>query len=201
MYPLRRTIFYLRWGVVAGILVLHLVMNNPVWHLLARIDLAGGSTGWYRYKLIDDFFTHFSEWWMLGTKSTAHWWDWGSNDVTNQYVLEGVTGGLLTLTLFIMIIILAFRGVKRFQCRIGSHTARRVMAWAVGASLFVHCVIFIGVSYFGQIQLLWFLILAMTGSLSSASDSIRRIVVFLGNKNPQGVLTRVSDTSTSPIYH
>lgn len=200
MYPLRMTMVYLRWGAVVGILALHLVMKNPVWHLLARIDLVGGSTGWYRYKLIDDFFTHFGEWWMLGTKTTAHWWDWGSNDVTNQYVLEGVNGGLLTLSLFILIIILAFRGVKRFQSRIGSNTARRIMAWAVGASLFVHCVIFIGVSYFGQIQLLWFLTLAMTGSLSSASDSIRRIVVFLGNNKPQGALTRGTDTPASPIY-
>ncbi|MCH7544878.1 MAG: hypothetical protein IID30_00550 [Planctomycetes bacterium] len=200
MYPLRMTMVYLRWGAVAGILILHMVMNNPVWHLLARIDLAGGSTGWYRFKLIDDFFTHFGEWWLLGTKSTAHWWDWGSNDITNQYVLEGVNGGLLTLTLFILLIILAFRGVKRFQSRIDTNMARRVMAWAVGASLFVHCVIFIGVSYFGQIQLLWFLTLAMTGSLASASDSIRRIVVFLGNNKPQGVLTRASDTPTSPIY-
>ncbi len=199
MYPLRKTMVYLRWGAVAGILILHIVMKGPVWHLLARIDLAGGSTGWYRYKLIDDFFTHFGEWWLLGTKSTAHWWAWGSNDVTNQYVLEGVNGGLLTLTLFILIIILAFRGVKRFRNRIGTNKTHRLLAWAVGASLFVHCVIFIGVSYFGQIQLLWFLILAMTGSLSSASDSIHRIVVFLGNKNSQAELTRVPDTGTSPI--
>jgi hypothetical protein len=154
-----------------GLFLLHIAMTMPVWHLLTRIDLTRGSNGWYRYKLIDDFITHFNEWWLVGTKSTSHWWQWGTNDVTNQYVLEGVTGGLLTLILFLVTIAWAFRGVGKFENQIGRSTARRVMAWSLGVSLFVHCVIFIGVSYFGQSMLLWYLTLAMIGSLSPTNST------------------------------
>lgn len=167
LYPIRKQLIWIRWGGVAGLFLLHIVMTSPVWHLLARIELTKGSNGWYRYKLIDDFIRHFSEWWLVGTKSTKHWWEWGSNDVTNQYVLEGVTGGLLTLVLFILSIVIAFRCIGRFEACVGTSQTKRAMAWALGVSLFIHCVIFIGVSYFGQSMMLWYLMLAMVGSLSA----------------------------------
>lgn len=177
-YPFRGALPFVRWGCIVGLLLLHFVMNNPVWHLLARIDLAGGSTGWYRYKLIDDFINHFGEWWALGTTSTSTWWEWGSNDVTNQYVLEGVTGGLMTLILFVLVIVLAFRGIGRCSSRLQGGSSNRLFAWAVGASLFVHCGIFIGVSYFGQMSMLWFLTLAMAASLSTIFPVQRTIGVL-----------------------
>ena len=49
----------------------------------------------------------------------------------------------------------------------GTSQIKRAMAWALGVSLFIHCVIFIGVSYFGQSMMLWYLMLAMIGSLSA----------------------------------
>jgi hypothetical protein len=42
-----------------------------------------------------------------------------------------------------------------------------MLAWALGVSLFVHAVSFIGVSYFGQITMLWYLSLAVPSSLAS----------------------------------
>jgi len=41
-----------------------------------------------------------------------------------------------------------------------------ILSWALGVSLFVHCMSFLGVSYFGQISMLWYLSLAMIASLS-----------------------------------
>jgi hypothetical protein len=179
LYRFRRWMGTLRILVVIGLLMLQLVMNHPIWHLLTRIDLTGGSTGWYRYKLIDDFMRHIGDWWLLGTKSAASWREWGANDITNQYVLEGVTGGLLTLLIFIVVIVLAFRAVGRFENLFGQERSRTLMAWAIGASLAVHAVIFIGVSYFGQIQMLWYLTLATIGSLSPASRTVRRLAVLV----------------------
>lgn len=166
LYPIRKKLVWIRWGGAMALVLLHIAMAMPVWHLLSKIDLAHGSKGWYRYKLIDDFISHFSEWWLFGTKSTAHWWEWGSNDITNQYVLEGVTGGFVTLVLFVITIVISFRGVGKFESQIGRVRSRRIMAWSLGVSLFIHCVIFIGVSYFGQSMMLWYLTLAMIGSLS-----------------------------------
>jgi hypothetical protein len=171
-YPLRNRMRWIRWGAVAALLPLQMVMKNPVWHLIVRADIVGGSTGWHRYHLIDEAIKHFGEWWAVGTQDTAHW-GYGLEDVTNQYVLEGVRGGVLTLALFVAIISLAFAGVGRLV-RCARNQRERILAWALGVSLFVHVTSFIGVSYFGQINMLWYLTLAMIGSLAPARALVRR---------------------------
>ncbi len=164
LLPLRLYLSQLRWMTVAMLVLLHIVMIAPVWHLIARISAVGGSTGWHRYNLIDNAIERFPEWAFLGTRSTAHW-GWGLQDITNQYVLEGVRGGFLRLALFIAIIALCFRAVGRAWRVFKPYSPDFMMAWAVGVSLAVHCVSFIGVSYFGQITMLWYFTLAMAANL------------------------------------
>ncbi|MDM8007799.1 MAG: hypothetical protein QUV05_16790 [Phycisphaerae bacterium] len=166
-FPLRSYMRWVRWGVLLAVLILHMVMRAPVWHLLARIDLVGGSTGWHRFFLIDQTIRRFSEWWLLGTASTAHW---GGNlfDVTNQYVLMCVQGGLVTLLLFVYMIACAFAGVGRLWRTSDPMTAQIMVAWSFGVCLFVHCVSFMAGSYFGQIVMIWYLLLAMIASLDPA---------------------------------
>jgi hypothetical protein len=190
LFPLRRRMAWVRWFAVLTIIGLHLVMKAPVWHLISRVSFAQGSTGWYRYKLIDDFIRHFDEWWLIGTSSRATWFGEGYWQITNQYVAEGVNGGLLTLTLFFILIAFAFYGVGRIWRRAARRRFRLLpldrqaphqprprparpkssaplaMAWALGVSLFVHCVMFTGVTYFGQSILVWYLTLAFIGSLT-----------------------------------
>ena len=43
-------------------------MKAPVWALIQRIDIVGGSSGWHRYELIDQCIKHFSDWWLMGVK-------------------------------------------------------------------------------------------------------------------------------------
>lgn len=171
-YPLRRQMRAIRWGVLLLLVTLHMVMKAPVWNLIARIDLVSGNTGWHRYYLIDRAIYHFGEWWALGTHSTAPW-GFGLQDVTNQYILEGVRGGALTMLLFILIIALAFGSVGRLWRACGRDEYRARMAWAMGVALFVHCQNFIAVSYFGQMILPWYLLLATIASLSASSSAIR----------------------------
>ena len=171
-FVFRRHMRGVRWTLVAAVIALHLVMKQPVWHLISRIDFAGGSTGYYRFTLIDATIQHFSEWWLLGIQSNAAWGkDYGHyvDDITNQYVLEGLRGGIWALTLFVLLIAAAFGSVgRRWRLEEGKR-ANLIMSWALGVSLFVHCVIFIGVSYFGQITMLWYLTLAMIGSLAPSA--------------------------------
>ncbi len=106
-FAARRHMRAVRWTVFGLLVVLHLVMQAPVWHLVARIDLVGGSTGWHRFNLINQFILRVNEWWLLGVKSVE---SWGVvlGDITNQYILEGVRGGSLALALFVALIIMAF---------------------------------------------------------------------------------------------
>lgn len=156
---------YVRWGALLVLVFLHMVMEAPVWHLISRVSAVGGSTGWHRYHLIDKAIANFGEWCFLGVRSTAHWGN-GLEDVTNQYILEGVRGGFLTLCIFITIIVYGFRYIGKLWRASSNSTPRLAMSWALGVSLFVHCMNFLGISYFGQINMIWYLLLAMIGSLA-----------------------------------
>lgn len=205
LFPLRRWLSHLRWGAVLGLIALQLFMANPVWHLLARAQLVPHSTGWYRFKLIDAFFNHFGEWWLMGTESYSKWWVYGFDAITNEYILQGVEGGILTLGLFLAIIAVAFYGIGRIwrgearrHSRLGRLTAtqtrslrarrlrwgresagRLAMAWALGVALFIHCVVFIGVSNFGQTVLVWYLTLGFIGSLTPLRSRKRAVAARL----------------------
>lgn len=174
-FPARYLMQYVRWGVVFMLILLHIVMKAPVWQLIARVDIVGGSTGYHRFMLVDQAIKRFSEWWLLGTTSTAHWGHF-LFDVANQYVSEAVRGGLVTLLLFLTIIALAFRGVGTIWRIAGEDKSKVVMAWAMGCSLFIHCVSFIGLHYLGQILVIWYILLASIGSLVPASVKFIQVV-------------------------
>lgn len=154
-----------RYALVVMLITLHFVMEGPVWALIARVSAVGGSTGWHRKHLIDQAIAFFPEWWMLGTKTTEHWGH-GLYDVTNQYILEGVRGGIWGMALFVTAIVLAFRAVGKALQSEQTRGGLFWIKWAVGASLFTHCMCFIGVSYFGQTRASWFLTLALAATIS-----------------------------------
>jgi hypothetical protein len=157
---------------------LHLFMNAPVWHLISRVNVIGGSTGWHRFHLIDTAIENVSEWWLFGTQSTAHW-GYGLLDVTNQFVLEGVRGGLLTLVMFVAIIALAFQRVGRLRISAEALPDRypSMLAWGLGVVLFVHVTSFLAVSYFGQIIMVWYMTLGMIGGVEPRTRVQRAMVV------------------------
>lgn len=161
-FPLRRYMRLVRWGVLLSLTALHMMMNAPVWHLIARVSAVGGSTSWHRYNLINKAINHFGDWCFLGISSTRHW---GVLDITNHYIIEGLRGGFVTLLLFIVFISLGFRAVGILWRRWAFDQYRCILSWCLGVSLFVHCMQFLGVSYFGQIYIVWYLILAMIGSM------------------------------------
>jgi len=160
-FPLRRYTGNAAWGVVVLLFALHMVMRSPVWHLLARISVVSGSTGWHRYHLINEAVNHFSEWLVLGTRDTAHW-GFGLEDVTNQYILEGVRGGFVTLVLFCVILFIAARVFLRLALQ-PRERSEQYLAWASFVTAVAHGISFIGVSYFGQIAMIWYLLLAGAG--------------------------------------
>ncbi|MCP3903383.1 MAG: hypothetical protein GY715_07080 [Planctomycetes bacterium] len=189
LFPLRGWMSAIRWSAAVGLVILHLVMQAPVWHLISRVDVIAGSTGWYRYKLIDGFIRNFDLWFLTGSRAYERIWGETYRAVTNHFIFEGVEGGLLTLALFVAIVVLAFRGAGRL-CRCEQRRpAQRMLAWALGASLFVHCVDFTAVSYFGQVLLVWYACLGFIASLAPEREASRvtvRVVAApaLGHPTP-----------------
>ena len=155
------------WALCGLTIALHLVMKAPVWHLISRVNIVGGSTGWHRYHLIDQAAEHFGEWVLIGTRSTTHW-GWNLGDITNQYVLEGVRGGLGTLVLFIALLVWAVKIVGGYSlCCV--QVKQQWLAWAICVSILGHCISFIGVSYFGQIEMLLYFMFALVALIYELS--------------------------------
>lgn len=173
MWYLRNNMRIIRWGILASLLLMHMLMQAPVWFIIARMsDILGGS-GWHRSEIIDQAINHFDEWWLLGTKSTGHWMATtlavspDSADITNNFVGIGVSGGLITLILFTVVIVYCFKGLgEKLKCSGDDPLSNKFMLWAMGVALFSHIVSFMSVGYFDQIIVFWYLLLA---SISTAS--------------------------------
>ena len=158
MWPIRNRMRLVRWGIVITIVSLHLVMKAPVWHLISRIDISGGSSAYHRFALIDQCIRHFGDWWLVGVKSTYDW-GWDMWDTANQYVSVCDNSGLLPFILFVAIIVYSFKYLGKARKAVATKK-RQVFLWALGASLFANVVAFVGISYWDQTQVVWFGLLA-----------------------------------------
>ena len=188
-FPLRSQLRLIYVLLIVLACILHFVMQAPIWHLISRIDLVGGSTGHHRYRLIDAAIDRFPEWWMIGTGSTAHW-GWGLYDVTNQFVLEAVKGGLWALLAICGVFVFGYAVVGRELVRLAAlriETSRN-RAWSslarvsadeafvfgLGAALCTQMAIFLAVSYFGQTTVVWQFLVALAACMVQWSADARR---------------------------
>jgi hypothetical protein len=176
MYFFRWAMPSLRMAVVLAGILLHVAMIAPVWHLFARINFFKGSTGWWRYLIIDRFIGAWDEWALMGTTRSQSWLPGNTFvDVTNHYVTEGVSGGIVKLSLFIALIVIGFvfisRATRRLDEFAGGHHRLAVnvrktwVAWCVGICLSVHVMAYFATAYFGQAVMLQFLTFALAASV------------------------------------
>jgi hypothetical protein len=162
-WQLRHRMRAVRWSILFGIIALHLVMKAPVWFLIARFQVVPGASSHHRAKIVDTFVKHIGDWWALGVQSTEDW-GWEMEDVANQYCVVAKHGGLLALILFVRVLFAGFWEAGRRRA-LARDFPTEFLFWAFGVMLFAHAVSFIGISYFDQVKMLWFVSLAMLGSL------------------------------------
>ena len=158
LWQLRRHMREARWGLVFAVIGLALVMKAPVWYIITKVNIVGGDS-WDRANLIDQAVRHFGGWWLIGTRDNANWGDF-TWDQCNQYISEGLQGGVFTMLLFFAILSRSFGmlGQKRKQAE---GTIQEWYFWCLGAALFAHVICFLGIDYFDQTRTLWFVFLAM----------------------------------------
>jgi hypothetical protein len=186
-----RTLIWI--GFASVILLLHFfIMKAPVWHLMSRFDFTGGSTGYHRFAVFDAFVHHFSDWYLTGS-ANARDWRWEMQDVTNQFVAEGIAGGFLTLSMFVLVLVWGFANVGRELRRISSQSGPRDSAtewhvWLVGVALFIHTVTFWGLTYFSQLLVLLYVQFGIAGAVGAG----------LAPGGQGGHRTKIASTITRP---
>jgi hypothetical protein len=165
-WPLRRKMRWVRRGIIAVLILLHVVMHGPVWSLIEHIDIVGGNSGYHRYQLIDQCIHHFWDWWLFGTLANSSW-GWDMWDTANVFVGTAEGSGLLGLILFVALFSRSFRAIGNARAAFETDGAKQFELWTVGCVVFTQLMIFVGVDYFDQTRMLWYLILciviAMTG--------------------------------------
>jgi hypothetical protein len=167
-WPLRRRMRIVRWTIALLLVSLHLLMRAPVWHLIARVSLSEGSSSYHRYELVNQCILHFWDWALVGTKNYASW-GWMMWDLCNQYVRTADTGGLIPLIALIAILVYGFKYVGRARRYYEGDRKRERFIWAISACLFANAVAFMGVSYFDQIIVPWYAVLAMISVVTLAA--------------------------------
>jgi len=158
LWPIRNYMRVMRWTLLLTLLGLALIMKAPVWFIIAHVDVVSSSSGWHRAELVDTFVNHFSEWCLIGTNRND---TWGSEmvDTSNQFIAQGISGGLLGLVFFVTI-------VKRGFSRLGK--SRRLVTdgrgqwflWCLSAVMLAHVIAFWGTAYWDQTNFWWLAYLA-----------------------------------------
>jgi len=183
MWPLRRRMKEIRIGLVFAVLGLAMIMKAPVWFVIAHIDLTGGSSGYHRAELIDQFVRHFPDWWLLGASNPDNW-GFDMWDTQNEFVNIGETGGLLALILFIAMITRCFSRLGKARKRAAGRGIDGWFAWLLGAALFAHIVGFFGVNYFDQSKIGWFALLAMIAVTPITNPALSKKTVRVTERHP-----------------
>lgn len=166
LWPLRRNMRLIRWGLLLALFGLNIAMKAPVWFAISHVDIVGGSSSYHRAMLLDQFFRHFSDWCLLGTDDNRHW-GWDMWDVQNQFVSEGLRGGLITLIFFIMIVSRCLGRIGMARKAVGGDRKQQWFLWTLGAVIFAHIVAFFGSEYFDQTRFWWYTSVALACAAST----------------------------------
>ncbi|MGE5057537.1 MAG: hypothetical protein ACM3WP_25525 [Acidobacteriota bacterium] len=167
-WPLRKRMRLVRWGIVAMLIGLHLVMHGPVWSLIEKIDVTGGSSSYHRYMLVDNCIRHFSDWWLIGYKNYGSW-GFDMWDLCNQFVANALTGGLLTLVLYLAIFKQSFRALGVARRRVEGNRRKEWLFWCLGSTLFANVVAHFGINYMAHLSMYLFVLLVC---ISTAANEI-----------------------------
>jgi hypothetical protein len=171
-------------GSLCCLTALHLAMKAPVWHLISRVNVFSGSTGWHRFQLIDETISHFSEWALVGCKGAdVEGWGIWVGDITNQYIVEGVNGGFATMIIFIIIVALAVK-IPAKSSLLPQPPQSMWICWGVCVSILGHCISFFGVSYFGQITMLLYLEFACVSFISDQTTAVEFAIKAASESDP-----------------
>ena len=180
LWPMRRRLRMLRWGVVAFLIAGQLYSNTGVWHLIDDVSLADGSSSFHRYELVNQCIRHFWDWALVGTKNYASW-GWDMWDLSNQFVATADTAGLIPLVAFIAILVFGFRYIGRTRQHYEGDRQHEFFIWAIGASLFANMVSFMGTGYWDQIIVPWYMVLAIISAVRVRAP--RSAAVFVPEYN------------------
>jgi hypothetical protein len=196
-WQLRKGMRIFRWFIVFLLISLHIIMKAPVWFLIAHVDMVAGNSGYHRAMLIDTFIRHFWDWWLIGTNDAINW-GFDMWDMSNQFVAEGETGGIVTFVLFVMMISRSFGRIGKARKAIQGDKRKEWILWLLGSALFAHCTAYFGISYFDQMRMSWYALLVMITVVTTPILATAMVVEEDPFAKPKSSAISIANSTLSP---
>lgn len=157
-------------GFIICCLFVELASNRHLYHVFFALFNPLGGHGYHRARLIDSAIKNFDEWWLVGYRGLDPGWLPISaitfTDVTNMYLVNGVSYGILGIIAFCGMLICSMR--EMFRLHNSSNDPKiKSWAWALGSTVLILIVACLGSNIRGQVQFLFYVILGMVGSSSN----------------------------------
>ena len=183
-FPYRMHLRLIRWVLFLGLAFIHLIHPTGVHaFIFTNFSFVAGSTGRHRYILIDGAVSNFSDWALYGSKTK---YNRAFRDITCDYVITAVNGGIVALVLEFAIITMAFYAAGR-TIRAARDREELYLAYGVGAAVLTVAVMAIAVSVYGQALVPFYLTFGIAASLGTLewNRKTRRRSVAHGPGNGQ----------------
>jgi hypothetical protein len=104
---------------------------------------------------------------------------WGKfsnlDDLCEQWIAEGETGGLATILCFLLLITRSFSRIGKARIRLSRNTKQEWLLWLIGVALLSHCVGFFGISYFDQTKYSWLALLCIISAATTPERTAARV--------------------------
>jgi hypothetical protein len=145
--------------------------NRRLYHVVLE-SMNFGQGNWYqRARLVDAATDNFGQWWLAGYGGKDPGWGsreggyfWGDfTDVNNQFILVGIEAGFFAIIALCGVLVLAFRSLSRAS-RQTKNLELKSLYWSLGSALVGVIAAWQGVSFFGQMNGLFYCILGIIGS-------------------------------------
>ncbi|MCK5149251.1 hypothetical protein KAR48_21025 [bacterium] len=147
-------------------LLAEILSNRPLYHVLPQYLNTGG-VWWQRARLIDCAIEDFGKWWLAGYGGVDP--GWGTNfwmdftDINNEFILKGVECGVWGIIALCSVIIVAFQELVRSSKKT-TNKELRSLHWSLGVILSATLIAWMGVTFFGQLSSIFYLIMGLIGS-------------------------------------
>lgn len=191
LWVMRTRMRLVRYGLVGLLALVAISMKAPIWYLLAKFSALTGGDGYHRSYLMDIAFQNLDLWWFAGMaiSDTRYWiatmnYATGGADLTNQYLVYGITAGMGAMALFIIVLKRAFKNLGRALEILRSNGQgvrnEEYLVWGLGVMLVVHLVNWLSIAYFDQSAVLWLMEMAIIANLT---ESIIRLEPVHNNED------------------
>ena len=157
--------------LILGCVTLEVLSNRHFYDVVLDRTGMDGANAWYRSELFEVAIRKLPEYWTVGYGLRDPGWGplidgRNRSDGVNDYVVHTVLYGAFGVAAFVAMLVSAMRSVVRAH-RATRNAWIRSCAWSLGSSVTALMVAFFGVSLFGQMVSVLYVVLGLHGAMGA----------------------------------